>query len=141
MDNILELALLNRHLQIRPSAHLHILFCRSYQYISEFNRTMISLHHNRTGLTFLTVERTTCDARNFLIVNYCFAIYCQGYESSNQRNIVALPFTGIPGKHLMWGNKSVDRSQIVPGGFHSLTVHNLNFITPPKIYAAITSFR
>src|SRR5580765_2355016 len=96
-----------------------ILFRHCNQYVSEIDRTMVSLDHNGSGFALTAVEGSSRDARNYLIADNCFTVYGQGDEPANESHIVGLPFSRVLCHHFSRGEKPIDRSKIVPGRFHA----------------------
>ena len=101
---------------------------------------MISLNHDRARLTFLTVKRSACYARDWTVRNNFNSIMYHRYMSPNQCNFVSLPFSWIFSCINRWCNKSVNATDTYLIS-SSLRIFNLEFITATKINSAITSFR
>lgn len=100
---------------------------------------MITLYHDWPRVAFITINGAARNARNFLVANNCFTICHQSDPSSYERNVILLPFTRFLGYHFSWSNKTVYATEVTTLRFHTLTVHDLNFVSSPQINSTITS--
>src|SRR4029078_12786615 len=102
---------------------------------------MISLDHDRTGISFLTVDGAPGDAWYFLVTDNGFSVNGQCDQSAYQFNVIGLPLACVAGHHVRRWKKTVDGAEQVSAGILSFAVYDLNFIAAPKIDAAVASFR
>src|ERR1700712_3870080 len=112
---------------------------RCNNYVPEVDRTMISLQHDRTGFTFLTVHGAAGDARDLLVTDYCFPVEYNRYHSAGQRNIVGLPFAGALSHHFRWRKKTVNGAQLIVQRLLTFAVFDLNFVTATQVDTAVTA--
>ena len=67
------------------------IYCRTDFHIFEFDRSVITLQHDRTGISFIAVQRTAGYTGNFTLIDDQNIIEFNGHTSPDQRD-----FKGIP---------------------------------------------
>jgi hypothetical protein len=102
---------------------------------------VVPLDHERTGFTFVAVERSPRDAGNHLAVDRLFTIEDDGNPPADKRDLHRLPFTrrlrGI-GDGV---DESINTADAVAVGLLAGAVLDLHFITAAEVEAAVAAFR
>src|SRR5437660_12899640 len=66
--------------------------------VAEVNLWMIALQHYRAGLTFIAVERASCDPWDLGVIDNHCAVEDHRHSAADERDVVCLPLTGLPGR-------------------------------------------
>src|SRR5437667_9986194 len=118
-----------------PTAHR--LPRRCQHDIAEFHGAVIALEHQRTGRTFIAIERTAGDSGYLLVADQSLAVQYHRQHASHERDIVRLPLTRFSRGGFARREKTVDRAEVILNRFERVAILDLDLVSSTKVNAAV----
>src|SRR5262249_50511788 len=97
-------------LQLAKNPFIHSLLRGRQSNIPEPNFAVIALEHDRPRRPFGAVERASGDPWYLFFVNHCLVVERDSYLTSDQCDLVLLPFAGLPGRIQLRSEESIYRT-------------------------------
>jgi hypothetical protein len=101
---------------------------------------MVPLEHDGTGVTFVGIQRSACNSRNFLVIHHRFPVEYDRHAASDQGDVIGLPFSGRFGGILGRGQEPVNTADRSAVGFLAVAILNLNFVPTPQVDTTVAVF-
>src|SRR5690606_19534415 len=111
--------------------------CWCQHNISKGDRAVVSLQHKRSGFSFVTVQSSSRDTGDFLLVNHRRAIQYYGDGPPHQGYLIGLPLPGFASGVYDRIKKAINSTDKEAARLLSEVILDLEFIPPAQVDAAI----